>query len=142
MLQRKNPSINSALYGHCLYKNINTNQYNSSPVFCLVMKDLLSTLNTYLIDMNKSEKMKVYRVLNTMLKGKSPSSDFNLKDISSMLNSSNMDSIKTSSDGFISIRNNDYIGCKYGIHYDILDSLIHRQLLTVCPKNNYNPTPV
>ncbi|KAI5143332.1 hypothetical protein NEPAR06_1765, partial [Nematocida parisii] len=42
---------------------------------------------------------------------------------------SKLQEIRQSDEGIISIRDNNYNGCKYGIHYDILNTLIKTYLI-------------
>ncbi|KAI5131469.1 hypothetical protein NEPAR06_0601 [Nematocida parisii] len=119
MLQRKNPSLDMAMYGHCFYKNSTDADYNNNPLFCLTMKDLLERLNAYLVDLNKKDKI-LDIISRAILFNKKYSKKFILKDISEMIQSTKLEEIKESKEGVISIRDNNYNGCKYGIHYDIL----------------------
>ncbi|KAI5182381.1 hypothetical protein NEIRO03_0065 [Nematocida sp. AWRm78] len=115
MLQRKNPSLNTALYGHCIYKTYTNVNYKTIPIFCLTMKDLLEWQNAYLMDLNSTEKL--------YLKSKKCKLDFTLRDISDVIKNKNLEAVKKSNQGIISIRDNNYNGCKYGIHYDIFNIL-------------------
>ncbi|OAG33030.1 hypothetical protein NEIG_00848 [Nematocida sp. ERTm5] len=129
MLQRKNPSVNTALYGHCFYKSRADIDYKISPIFCLTMKDLLKRLNSYLMDQNAKDE-----IIDPISKKKIYKKDYDprfiLKDISRAIKNSKLHEIKKSNEGTISIRDNNYNGCKYGIHYDILSALINTHRIT------------
>ncbi|KAI5126418.1 hypothetical protein NEPAR08_0488 [Nematocida parisii] len=125
MLQNKNPSMNMAMYGYCIYKtNCDKEDYKTSAVFCLTMKDLLERLNKYLINLNKQEKI-IDPISEKPLFLKNYNPKFILKDISSAIMNSTLEQIKNSPHGIISVRDNNYNGCKYGIHYDIMNLLTY-----------------
>ncbi|KAI5166507.1 hypothetical protein NEIRO03_0532 [Nematocida sp. AWRm78] len=138
MLNRKNPSMNMAMYGYCIYKSINSKEYMSCPMLCHIMKDLLGTLNTYLLDTVYSEDIK-NRGSNG-IENKDNEGIFNQSildqlivhysfipnDVLNFIHLDNYEDIKNALDGVISIRNNNYNGCKYGIHYDILSWYISK----------------
>ncbi|EIJ89631.1 hypothetical protein NEQG_00401 [Nematocida parisii ERTm3] len=128
MLQRNNPSLNTALYGHCFYKSRTDIDYKTSAVFCLTMKDLLERMNAYLMDINTKDEI-IVSILGTVLNKKYYDPRFILKDISSAIQNSKLQEIRQSDEGIISIRDNNYNGCKYGIHYDILNTLIKTYLI-------------
>ncbi|KAI5156973.1 hypothetical protein NEPAR06_2338 [Nematocida parisii] len=123
MLQRKNPSLNTALYGHCFYKTHAEVDYKTSAVFCLTMKDLLEKMNAYLMDINTKDEI-IDPISGTVLNKKDYDPRFILKDISSAIQDSKLQEIRQSDEGIISIRDNNHNSCKYGIHYDILNNLI------------------
>ncbi|EIJ93153.1 uncharacterized protein NEPG_02109 [Nematocida parisii ERTm1] len=122
MLQRKNPSINTALYGYCIYKNSADIDYKASAVFCLTMRDLLERMNTHLLDLNRKYE-KIDPVTGVNLFSTTHGPKFNLKDISNAIQDSNLEEIKQCSKGVMFIRDNNYNSCKYGFHYDILNVL-------------------
>ncbi|EIJ87934.1 hypothetical protein NEQG_02006 [Nematocida parisii ERTm3] len=122
MLQRKNPSINTALYGYCIYKNSADIDYKASAVFCLTMRDLLERMNTHLLDLNRKYE-KIDPVTGVNLFSTTHDPKFNLKDISNAIQDSNLEEIKQCSKGVMFIRDNNYNSCKYGFHYDILNVL-------------------
>ncbi|KAI5166415.1 hypothetical protein NEIRO03_1009 [Nematocida sp. AWRm78] len=123
MLQRKNPSMNTALYGHCFYKSYVDIDYKTSSVFCLTMKDLLERMNAYLVDINTKDEI-IDPISGTILNKKDYDPKFILKDISNAIKNSKLQEIRQSGEGIISIRDNNYNGCKYGIHYDIINALV------------------
>ncbi|OAG30261.1 hypothetical protein NEIG_01281 [Nematocida sp. ERTm5] len=126
MLQRKNPSVDMAMYGYCFYKNSTDVDYKNNPLFCLTMKDLLERLNAYLVNLNKKDE--IFDIISrTVLFNKKYSKKFILKDISEVFQDTKLEEIKESKEGVMSIRDNNYNGCKYGIHYDILNLLIINQ---------------
>ncbi|EIJ88640.1 uncharacterized protein NEPG_00417 [Nematocida parisii ERTm1] len=55
---------------------------------------------------------------------------FILKDISSAIQNSKLQEIRQSDEGVLSIRDNNYNSCKYGIHYDILSALVKTYPIT------------
>ncbi|KAI5158967.1 hypothetical protein NEPAR05_2311 [Nematocida parisii] len=138
MLNRKNPSMNMAMHGYCIYKSINSKEYMSCPMLCHIMKDLLGTLNTYLLDTAYSEEITNrgskgienkdsegilnQSILNQLIMHYS----FIPNDVLNFIHLDNYEDIKNALDGVISIRNNNYNGCKYGIHYDILSWYINK----------------
>ncbi|EIJ93157.1 uncharacterized protein NEPG_02113, partial [Nematocida parisii ERTm1] len=87
MLQRKNPSINTALYGYCIYKNSADIDYKASAVFCLTMRDLLERMNTHLLDLNRKYE-KIDPVTGVNLFSTTHGPKFNLKDISNAIQDS------------------------------------------------------
>ncbi|KAI5131519.1 hypothetical protein NEPAR08_2507, partial [Nematocida parisii] len=129
MLQRKNPSLNTALYGHCFYKSRTDIDYKTSSVFCLTMKDLLERMNVYLMDINAKDEI-FDPISDTILNKKDYDPRFILKDTSSAIQNSKLQEIRQSDEGIIFIRDNNYNGCKYGIHYDILNSLVKLDCIT------------
>ncbi|KAI5146205.1 hypothetical protein NEPAR04_2573, partial [Nematocida parisii] len=129
MLQRKNPSLNTALYGHCFYKTHAEVDYKTSSVFCLTMKDLLERMNVYLMDINAKDEI-TDPISGAKLNKKDYDPRFILKDISSAIQNSKLQEIRQSDEGVLSIRDNNYNGCKYGIHYDILSALIKTCIIT------------
>ncbi|KAI5165128.1 hypothetical protein NEIRO03_0060 [Nematocida sp. AWRm78] len=129
MLQRKNPSLNTALYGHCFYKNRAEIDYKTSSIFCLTMKDLLKKLNAYLININAKDKI-MDRISGAILNKKDYNPKFILKDISNAIKNSKLQEIRQSAKGILSIRDNNYNGCKYGFHYDILSALVKTNSIT------------
>ncbi|EIJ93741.1 uncharacterized protein NEPG_01313 [Nematocida parisii ERTm1] len=129
MLQRKNPSLNTALYGHCFYKSHAEVDYKTSSVFCLTMKDLLERMNAYLVDKNTKDEI-IDPISMRKLYKKDYDPKFILKDVSSAIQNSKLEEIKQSDEGILYIRDNNYNGCKYGIHYDILSSLINTDRIT------------
>ncbi|EIJ93147.1 uncharacterized protein NEPG_02103 [Nematocida parisii ERTm1] len=129
MLQRKNPSLNTALYGHCFYKSRTDIDYKTSAIYCLTMKDLLERMNAYLMDINTKDEI-IDPISGTVLNKKDYDPRFILKDISSAIQNSKLQEIRQSDEGIISIRDNNYNGCKYGIHYDILNTLIKTYPIT------------
>ncbi|KAI5167046.1 hypothetical protein NEIRO03_2531 [Nematocida sp. AWRm78] len=129
MLQRKNPSINTALYGHCFYKTRAEVDYKTSAIFCLTMKDLLEKMNTYLVDINAKDEI-IDPISGTILYKTKYNSKFILMDISNAIKNSKLQEIRQSDEGIISIRDNNYNGCKYGFHYDILSALIKTYPIT------------
>ncbi|KAI5185587.1 hypothetical protein NEIRO03_2086 [Nematocida sp. AWRm78] len=133
MLQNKNPSMDMAMYGYCIYKtNCDKEDYKTSAVFCLTMKDLLERLNTYLIDLNKQKEI-IDPISEKRLFLKNYAPKFILKDISSAIMNSTLEQIKNSPHGIISVRNNNYNGCKYGIHYDIMNLLTYDRSIPLEP---------
>ncbi|EIJ87938.1 hypothetical protein NEQG_02010, partial [Nematocida parisii ERTm3] len=90
MLQRKNPSINTALYGYCIYKNSADIDYKASAVFCLTMRDLLERMNTHLLDLNRKYE-KIDPVTGVNLFSTTHDPKFNLKDISNAIQDSNLE---------------------------------------------------
>ncbi|OAG32342.1 hypothetical protein NEIG_02270 [Nematocida sp. ERTm5] len=129
MLQRKNPSMNTALYGHCLYKNRTDIDYKTSVIFCLTMKYLLKKMNAYLVDINAKDEI-MDPISGVILNRNDYNQKFILKDISNAIKNSKLQEIRHSHEGIISIRDNNYNGCKYGIHYDILSALIKTYPIT------------
>ncbi|OAG29861.1 hypothetical protein NEIG_01207, partial [Nematocida sp. ERTm5] len=129
MLQRKNPSMNTALYGHCIYKSRTDIDYKISAIFCLTMKHLLKKMNAYLVDMNTKDEI-MDPISKKKLYKKYYNQKFILKDISNAIKNSKLQEIRQSDEGIISIRDNNYNGCKYGIHYDILSALIKTYPIT------------
>ncbi|OAG33556.1 hypothetical protein NEIG_01974, partial [Nematocida sp. ERTm5] len=129
MLQRKNPSLNTALYGYCFYKTRAEVDYKTSAIFCLTMKHLLERMNAYLVDINAKNE-----IIDPISKKKLNRNDYDqkfiLKDISNAIKNSKLQEIRHSHEGIISIRDNNYNGCKYGIHYDILSALIKTYPIT------------
>ncbi|KAI5143916.1 hypothetical protein NEPAR04_1997, partial [Nematocida parisii] len=128
MLQRKNPSINTALYGYCIYKNSADIDYKASAVFCLTMRDLLERMNTHLLDLNRKYE-KIHPVTGVNLFSTTHDPKFNLKDISNAIQDSNLEEIKQCSKGVMFIRDNNYNSCKYGFHYDILNAVTPRKII-------------
>ncbi|KAI5168075.1 hypothetical protein NEIRO03_2392, partial [Nematocida sp. AWRm78] len=62
-------------------------------------------------------------------------------DISNAIQDSNLEEIKQSSEGIIFIRDNNYNSCKYGFHYDILNTLSDNEFEdTHFNSNNNKPT--
>ncbi|OAG30398.1 hypothetical protein NEIG_00561 [Nematocida sp. ERTm5] len=129
MLQRKNPSVNTALYGHCFYKSRSDIDYKTSSIFCLTMKDLLERMNTYLVNKNTNNEI-IDPISGATLNKKNYDPKFILKDVSSAIQNSKLQEIRQSDEGILYIRDNSYNGCKYGIHYDILSSLIYTDRIT------------
>ncbi|KAI5168586.1 hypothetical protein NEIRO03_1115, partial [Nematocida sp. AWRm78] len=129
MLQRKNPSMNTALYGYCFYKTRAEVDYKTSAIFCLTMKHLLKKMNTYLVDMNAKNEI-IDPISKKKLNKNYYNQKFILKDISNAIKNSKLQKIRHSHEGIISIRDNNYNGCKYGIHYDILSALIKTHPIT------------
>ncbi|KAI5184116.1 hypothetical protein NEIRO03_1573 [Nematocida sp. AWRm78] len=129
MLQRKNPSMNTALYGHCIYKSRTDIDYKISAIFCLTMKYLLEKMNVYLEDINAKNEI-MDPISGTILYKTNYNSKFILMDISNAIKNSKLQEIRQSDEGIISIRDNNYNGCKYGIHYDILSALIKTYPIT------------
>ncbi|KAI5153606.1 hypothetical protein NEPAR06_0600 [Nematocida parisii] len=123
MLQRKNPSTNMAMYGHCFYKNSTDINYKNNPLFCLTMKELLERTNSYSFDPNKTDTEVKDSIHATAINPEKTSTEFNPKDISEMIQGTKLKEIKESKEGLISIRDNNHNGCKYGIHHDIFNAL-------------------
>ncbi|KAI5166414.1 hypothetical protein NEIRO03_1010 [Nematocida sp. AWRm78] len=123
MLQRKNPSLNTALYGHCFYKNSTDINYKNSPLFCLTMKELLERTNSHSLDSNKTEAEVKDSIHATAINPEKNNPEFNPKDISEVIQNTKLEEIKESKEGLISIRDNNHNGCKYGIHHDIYNAL-------------------
>ncbi|OAG30599.1 hypothetical protein NEIG_00111 [Nematocida sp. ERTm5] len=129
MLQRKNPSLNTALYGHCFYKTRAEVDYKTSSIFCLTMKDLLEKMNAYLININAKDEI-IDPISGRIFNKKNYDQKFILKDISSAIQNSKLQEIRQSAKGILSIRDNNYNGCKYGFHYDILSALVKTCFIT------------
>ncbi|KAI5153023.1 hypothetical protein NEPAR06_0144 [Nematocida parisii] len=86
-------------------------------------------MNAYLVDKNTKDEI-IDPISMRKLYKKDYDPKFILKDVSSAIQNSKLEEIKQSDEGIISIRDNNYNGCKYGIHYDILSSLINTDRIT------------
>ncbi|KAI5159402.1 hypothetical protein NEPAR05_2470 [Nematocida parisii] len=86
-------------------------------------------MNAYLVDKNTKDEI-IDPISMRKLYKKDYDPRFILKDISSAIQNSKLQEIKQSDEGIISIRDNNYNGCKYGIHYDISNALIKTHPIT------------
>ncbi|KAI5165126.1 hypothetical protein NEIRO02_0123 [Nematocida sp. AWRm79] len=93
------------------------------------MKDLLEKMNAYLMDINAKNEI-IDPISGRIFNKKNYDQKFILKDISNAIKNSKLQEIRHSHEGIISIRDNNYNGCKYGFHYDILSALVKTCFIT------------